>query len=120
MPAHSKDRTTPEPALPRTRVAVYVRVSSAAQATEGFSLEAQTHLCNTFAAQRGWEVVAVYTEPGVSAKDTNRPVFQRMLRDARAGQFNLILTHKLDRFSRSVLDVLVHLKQLQAWGVSLA
>lgn len=118
MPAHSKARTTPEPALPRTRVAVYVRVSSAAQATEGFSLEAQTRLCNTFAAQREWEVVAIYTEPGVSAKDTNRPVFQRMLRDARAGQFNLILTHKLDRFSRSLLDVLVHLNQLQDWGVS--
>ena len=103
---------------PRTRVAIYVRVSSAAQATEGFSLDAQTRLCETFAAQREWEVVAVYTEPGVSAKDTNRPAFQQMLRAARSGRFNLILTHKLDRFSRSVLDVLVHLKQLQAWGVS--
>ena len=103
---------------PRTRVALYVRVSSVAQVTEGFSLEAQDRLCRTFAAQRGWEVVSVYSEPGVSAKDTNRPAFQQMLRDARAGQFNLILTHKLDRFSRSLLDVLVHLNQLESWGVS--
>ncbi len=102
----------------RTRVALYVRVSSVAQATEGFSLEAQDRLCRTFAAQRGWDVVSVYAEPGVSAKDTNRPVFQQMLRDARARQFNLILTHKLDRFSRSLLDVLVHLNQLESWGVS--
>ena len=100
----------------RTRVALYVRVSSVAQATEGFSLEAQDRLCRTFAAQRGWDVVSVYAEPGVSAKDTNRPVFQQMLRDARARQFNLILTHKLDRFSRSLLDVLVHLNQLESWG----
>ncbi|MBL8095448.1 MAG: recombinase family protein [Anaerolineales bacterium] len=114
----AKDRRTSEPQGPPIRVALYVRVSSVAQVIEGFSLEAQDRLCRTFAAQRGWVVVAVYTEPGVSAKDSNRPAFQQMLRDARAGRLKLILSHKLDRFSRSLLDVLIHLNQLEALGVS--
>jgi len=118
MPKTAKAPLTTLPGVVRPRVALYIRVSSVAQATEGFSLEAQDRLCRAFATQRDWDVVAVYTEPGVSAKDSHRPAFQQMLRDAQAGQFNLILSHKLDRFSRSLLDVLVHLKQLQAWGVS--
>jgi DNA invertase Pin-like site-specific DNA recombinase len=33
-----------------------------------------------------------------------RPIFQQMIDDAKAGQFDVIAVHKLDRFSRSLLD----------------
>lgn len=50
MPSTSTHPDALPPTPLRTRVAIYVRVSSAAQATEGFSLDAQTRLCETFAA----------------------------------------------------------------------
>ena len=109
---------SPLTAAANARVAIYVRVSSTMQVEDGFSLEAQLKACQKFAADRGWHVVEVYEEPGVSGKDDQRPAFQRMIRDARAGNFNVILTHKLDRFSRSILDVLTYLRDLNEWGVA--
>ena len=106
------------PVAKDTRVAIYVRVSSTMQVEEGFSLDAQLKACRKFSEDRDWHVVEVYEEPGVSAKDDNRPAFQRMIRAARADEFDVILTHKLDRFSRSILDVLTYLRDLNEWGVS--
>lgn len=100
------------------RVAIYTRVSSSMQVEDGFSLEAQLKACRKFAEDRSWQVIEVYEEPGVSAKDDNRPAFQRMIRDAKSGQFDIILTHKLDRFSRAILDVLTYLRDLHDWGVA--
>jgi len=100
------------------RAAIYTRVSSAELQLDGFSLEAQLATCERMAHERGWDVVAVYTDPGVSARTTERPQFQQMLTDARAGRFDVIIVHKLDRFSRSVVDVLVSLRELEALGVS--
>jgi DNA invertase Pin-like site-specific DNA recombinase len=100
------------------RVAIYIRVSTVGQAEEGFSLDAQRKICQKFAEERGWKVIEVYDEPGVSAKDTNRPAFQRMIRAAAAGNFDIILTHKLDRFSRSILDVLTYLRDLNEASIA--
>lgn len=100
------------------RVAIYHRVSSAKHVDEGFSLDAQLKLCRKFAADRNWEVVAEFEEPGVSAKDDARPAFQRMIRAAKAGEFEIILTHKLDRFSRSLIDTLTYLRDLDKCGVT--
>ncbi len=102
----------------QSRAAIYIRVSSQMQVDEGFSLEAQRKACRRFAEDRGWQVVDEFEEPGVSAKDDNRPAFQRMIRDAKAGRFDVILTHKLDRFSRSIMDVLTYLRDLHECGVT--
>jgi len=85
----------------------------------GYSLEAQLAACQKLAQERGWEVVTVYTEEGASAKTTQRPRFRAMMRDARAGRFDVVVVHKLDRFSRSVVDVLTTLRDLEAQGVTL-
>jgi DNA invertase Pin-like site-specific DNA recombinase len=100
------------------RAAIYTRVSSAEQ-VEGFSLDAQRELCEAFARSRGWNIVNVYVEPGVSAKTTHRPEFQRMLADAERRVFDVIIVHKLDRFSRKLKDVLALVDQLEQHGVSL-
>jgi DNA invertase Pin-like site-specific DNA recombinase len=101
------------------RAAVYTRVSSAELQLDGYSLDAQMKACRKLAAERGWEVVATYTDPGVSARTTERPGFQKMLRDAQAGRFRVAIVHKLDRFSRSVVDILLTLQELEGAGVSL-
>lgn len=100
------------------RAAIYTRVSSEEQ-LEGHSLSAQSELDKQLASQREWEVVNIYEERGRSGKTVLRPEFQRMMRDAEAGLFDVIIVHKLDRFSRSVADVMTYLKRLNEFGVSL-
>jgi site-specific DNA recombinase len=99
------------------KVAIYTRVSSEEQ-VDGYSLSAQEEQARRFAEFKGWTVVALYEEPGRSGKSDLRPVFQQMIRDAEAHQFDVILVHKLDRFSRNVLDVLSYLKRLHQYDVS--
>src|SRR5688572_26224182 len=97
------------------RAAIYSRVSKEIQ-LENYSLEAQRDECQKLAAGRRWQVVQMYTDEGISAKTTERPGFQAMIRDAKAGHFNVIVVHKLDRFSRSVVDLLMTLQELERAG----
>lgn len=100
------------------RAAIYTRVSSVEQ-LEGYSLEAQETACERLAQERGWEITARYTDPGASARTVDRPGFQQMLEDALSGRFDVIIVHKLDRFSRSVTDVLLALQELEKRGIAL-
>lgn len=99
------------------RAAIYTRVSSEEQ-VDGYSLDAQREIVSAFAAQRGWQIVEIYEDAGRSGKTVYRPDFQRMLADAKAGCFDVIAVHKLDRFSRSLVDVFVTLKELDSYNVS--
>jgi len=71
--------------------------------------------------QRGWQVVATYADPGVSgAKGREwRPEFDRMLKDAARGQFNVVLAWSVDRLGRSLLDLISALQELHAAKVDL-
>ncbi len=93
------------------RAAIYTRVSKEEQ-VEGHSLGAQRNVCLEFAQKRGWNVVNIYEDPGFSAKDVKRPAFQRMMLDAENNFFDVVLVHKLDRFSRSIADTLSSFKRL--------
>jgi len=99
------------------RAAIYTRVSSEEQ-IEGHSLSAQAEIIRNFCFQRGWTVVQMYEERGRSGKNALRPEFQQMIKHAEAGLFDVIIVHKLDRFSRSLQDVLTYLKYLDEHNVS--
>jgi DNA invertase Pin-like site-specific DNA recombinase len=85
------------------KAAIYTRVSSRELQADGYSLDAQETACRRLAKERGWSVVEVFTDQE-SARTTDRPGFKRMLRQAKAGRFDVLIVHKLDRFSRSVAD----------------
>lgn len=89
-----------------TRVALYIRVSTEEQARRGLSLPEQLASLKAYASARGFVVVDVYEDPGISARKryTRRPGLMRLLEDARAGFFDLVLFIKLDRWVRSVRD----------------
>ena len=91
--------------LNKTIVAIYIRVSTVRQAEEGFSLDAQTEHLTNYCKANGYIVYKVYADRGKSGKNTNRPELQQMLSDMRDGKFKKILVMKLDRISRSVLDL---------------
>jgi site-specific DNA recombinase len=97
---------------------IYTRVSREEQ-VEGWSLDAQREQCLNLAQTRGWEVSQVYEEPGRSAKTDARPAFQRMMKHAEAGWFELIIVHKLDRFSRNLTDVVKNVARLKEAEVGL-
>lgn len=101
-----------------TRVGIYARVSTDEQAEEGHSIDAQIRVCRELCARKGWEVVAEYLDPGISGTTTDRPGFQQMLRDARAHKLDVIVVHKLDRFSRSLVDTLTTLAKLSGDGIA--
>jgi DNA invertase Pin-like site-specific DNA recombinase len=104
--------------MTKTRVAIYTRVSSEEQ-IEGYSLAAQQEIATKFAESKDWQIVKVYEERGRSGKTTIRPEFQAMMQDAKLKRFDVILVHKLDRFSRSLLDVLLSIKALHEQQVVL-
>src|SRR5690349_6951240 len=98
------------------RVAIYTRVSTEEQ-IDGFSLSAQAEQCRRYAEQKGWAIVKIYEERGRSGKSAQRPEFQQMIADADSQQFDVIVVHKIDRFSRSLLDLMIYLKQLNEQGI---
>lgn len=101
------------------RAAIYTRVSTEEQ-TEGWSLDAQQDECVGLLQRRGWQYMEpAYLEPGRSARTDLRPVFQRMMRDAELKRFDVIVVHKLDRFSRSLTDVVRNVARLKEAKVGL-
>src|SRR5215210_487529 len=107
------------------RVAIYVRVLTEEQ-VEGYSLSAQERATEAFCEAKGWEITARYRDEGKSARTevlAKRPEFVRMLSDADAGRFDVIVVHKLDRFARNIrvtLDTLARLEQANVAFVSIS
>ena len=98
------------------RAALYLRVS-----TDGQTVDNQRLALEAVCDQRGWEVVEVYADNGVSgAKGRNqRPGLDALLKDASRGRFNVVLAWALDRLGRSLMDLLDTLSELDAVCVAL-
>ena len=93
------------------RVAQYARFSSDNQRFE--SIDAQIRAMNQFCKQNYWQIVAVYSDEARSATTDNRPQFQKMIEDSGKGLFDIVLVHKLDRFSRDRYDSAIYKKKLK-------
>ena len=101
------------------RCAIYIRVSTAEQRIEGWSLDAQRAALTALAASKGWKVVKVYADEGKTARKRlkdRRAIFQ-LLEDVRAGEVDVILFKELDRWFRSVSDFYKVQDVLDQYGV---
>jgi len=96
------------------KAALYIRVSTDKQASEGSSLEVQEEKLRKFCEFQNWDVYRLYADRGISGKDTERPAFQTLMADARAKQFDVIVVAKLDRFGRSLRDLINSIHELDA------
>ena len=95
--------------------AVYTRVSTQDQATHGISLQAQEEALKNYAKNQGYEIFKIYRDEGRSGKDLkHRPAMQEMLQDAEFRKFHAIFIYKLDRFSRSLLDLITTIEKLKS------
>jgi len=96
------------------RSALYARVSSEEQ-VEGYSIDAQLRAGRKLASDKGWTITAEYIDEGKSARsdDINkRPKFKEMLKAASNRQFDVLVIHKLDRFSRNLMVTLRSFEEL--------
>lgn len=80
---------------------------------EGFSLEEQEERLRALCIYKQYNIIDVYVDADISAKDTNRPQFQRMMNDVKLGRVNRILAFKLDRITRSIIDLEKLVKELE-------
>lgn len=99
-----------------TRAAIYLRVSTDTQTTEN-----QRRELAAVAAHRGWEIVGIYEDAGVSgAKGRDkRPEFDRLCRDATRRRFDVVMSWSVDRLGRSLQDLVGFLAELHSVGVDL-
>lgn len=85
------------------RVAIYSRYSSDLQNDR--SIEDQIAVCEKFAKRQGWKVAGNFFDRAASgASIFGRPQFAKMVSEAHAGAFDIILSEDLDRLSRSQSD----------------
>jgi len=99
--------------------AIYVRVSSTLQDIEN-SIQAQVAACQEYANKENLEILEIYSDKAESGTSASRPEFQRMISDARQKKsFDVILVHKLDRFSRNREDAVTYKALLRKHKVEL-
>ena len=98
------------------RAAIYTRVS-----TDRQTLENQRQALQGTAERRGWEVVAVYTDAGISGAKgrAERPGLDDMLKAASKGGFDVVMAWSIDRLGRSLIDLLGTIQHLEACRVDL-
>lgn len=98
------------------RAAVYLRVSTGDQTTENQARELEAA-----AAARGWQVVATYSDAGVSgAKGRDaRPQLDAMLKDAVRRRFDVVMVWAVDRLGRSLPDLVGSMQELRGAKVDL-
>jgi len=84
--------------------AIYARTSSPNQRFN-YSIEEQVNQCWSYCRKRGWVVRYVFIDECESGSTVERPKFQLMLEKAKAGEFKVITFWKLDRFCRSLADL---------------
>ncbi|MCD4838132.1 recombinase family protein [Neobacillus sedimentimangrovi] len=99
------------------KVAAYIRVSTEEQAQEGYSIPAQRSRLEAYALSQGWEIVQWYVDEGESAKDLNRTELKRMLKALEQNIFDCVLVYRLDRLTRSVLDLYQLLNKFEKHNV---
>lgn len=95
-------------------VAAYIRVSTTEQRLHGLSLDAQKMKLIAYAKANGMKIVEWYCDEGVSGRKLikKRPELQRLINDAKKGNFERIIFIKLDRFFRSVAEYHECMKQI--------
>lgn len=82
--------------------AIYARKSKLTE--KGDSIENQIKLCKQYLSNLGITDYIIYKDEGFSGKNTDRPKFIEMMRDAKENKFNALICYKLDRISRNVSD----------------
>jgi site-specific DNA recombinase len=93
------------------RAAIYARYSFDGQSEA--SIEDQVRNCRQLCEQKGWEVAEVYADRAITvATSLLRPAYQKLMADARADRFDVVIAEALDRLSREQVTTAALFQQL--------
>ena len=102
----------------RLRVCAYARVSTDHEEQENsFENQVSTYV-RKIKENPDYEFVDVYADRGASGCSDKRPEFQRMIKDAKAGRIDLIITKSVSRFARNTVTLLEYVRELKGAGVA--
>ena len=108
------------PKLPRReRVAAYARVSLSKDAML-HSLAAQVdYYSKLIQSNPLWLYAGVYADSGLTGTKDDRPEFQRLLTDCRAGKIDIVLVKSISRFARNTVTLLEVVRELHTLGIDI-
>lgn len=92
-------------------IAIYARQSI--ERPDSVSIDAQVQQCR----QMVQGDIQVYSDAGYSGKNTNRPEFERMMKDIKGGRISAVVSYRLDRISRNIIDFANLLNTFEKYGV---
>jgi len=98
----------------RAVCALYMRVSTKGH---GQTTDTQALALREYAERRGFDVVEEYKDEGISGSKDSRPALDRLMKDARARHFDVVIVARFDRFARSVSHLLRALEEFSHLGV---
>lgn len=98
------------------RAAIYSRVS-----TSGQSVENQRRELEKVAQQRGWEIVDIYEDAGISGTKgrDQRPALDRLHKDATRGRFDVVMAWSVDRIGRSLHQLVGFMAEMGQLGIGI-
>ena len=96
------------------RVALYARVST----LSGQNPEMQLAELREYASHRGWVIANEYVDRGISGAKESRPALNKLMADAHHRRFDAVVVWKLDRFARSLKQLVNALAEMDALGVT--
>ena len=97
------------------RVALYARVSTSNGQQDP---EMQLRELRQYAERREFQIVKEYTDNGVSGSKDSRPALNQLRTDAGQRRFDAVLVWKLDRFARSLKNLVNALAEFEALGIA--
>ncbi len=92
------------------RAVIYARYSTELQ--RDASIDDQIRLCRRRIEAEKWSLVSTYTDHAISGSIRMRPGYQKLIEDARAGAFDVVVAEALDRLSRDQEDIAALYKHL--------
>lgn len=100
------------------KAAGYIRVSTVYQVDKDSLPMQREDLTNYIKYALGIEEYEIFKDAGYSAKNTDRPAFQRMMSRLRTGEFSHLVVWKIDRISRNLIDFATMYEELKQLGVT--
>ena len=104
------------------KVAIYCRLSEEdrnkkQETDDSNSIQNQKAMLLEYSIQQGWEVYNIYSDDNYTGSDRNRPEFKRLLDDAEAHKFDIVLCKSQSRFTRELELVEKYINGLFALSV---
>jgi len=96
------------------RAALYMRISTKGH---GQTTETQAVALRDYAVHRGFEIIEEYRDEGISGSKDSRPALDKLMKDARARHFDVVIVARFDRFARSVSHLLRALEEFSHLGI---